>query len=482
MRSILMMSLILISASHLCSGCRVGPSHQLPSHNLPATYHAQLDKLSLSTSSHSRESIQRWWNQFNDPTLKDIVEHSVTANLDIQIAQSRILEARALLVSARTKLDPEANISATAQRSRISANSTMGQIAKSRLIPMEQNLFDTGFDMNWEIDIFGGKRHSIQAAKADLQGTLFVRQGVLISVLAEVGTTYFELRSLEQQIRLTATTITSQKQSLVLIRDRVKSGLDNELGALTAERELAGVKALLAPLEAARMRALNRLSVLSSLSLDALKSKLGSGGYSSEFELSKFEIPLGLPSEILRRRPDIQQAEADIMATCSRVGIATAELFPKFRLIAAGGLQSVEAADLATASSRYWALGPGMRWPILDFRRIRASIRQASARHEQAFLRYQKSVLIALEETENSILTLNQEAARHKALTEALAASQSSLKLVTSLYKAGLRSYGEVLLAERNVWAAQISLVQSQHMLTQNLIRLFKALGGGNEE
>lgn len=465
----------LVLASVALVGCRVGPAYRPPSAATPAAYAGPVP-LPSPTPPPPAASLAEWWRVFQDAELDALVREAADANLDVRIARARVREARALRGVTRSAQFPEVDAGAGYQRARRSENTEAGRRAIDAAGSIEGDFFDAALDMRWEIDVFGGRRRAVEAAQADLEATDEARRETLVTVLAEVGLNYLELRGAERQLAVARGNLHAQEQTLVLTRDRARAGLASDLDTARAEAQVAATEAQIPPLEEAKARARHRLGVLLGRTPTDLDGRLADG---TTVPSGVPGVPVGLPSDLLLRRPDLRRAERLLAAATARVGVATAELFPRFFLTGAAGLQSVEATDWIDGGSRFWSLGPTMRWPIFDAGRIRQQIRAENAREEQALLQYQSATLTALEEVENALVSFGQEQERRRALAASETATRRAAALAHERYRGGLVDFLDVLEAERSLLAVQDSLVRSERTLGQNLIRLYKALGGG---
>ncbi len=475
MNSQVLLSLGLFAA--VLSGCQVGPNyHQPTTSNLPASFdHA--DQLSASTHAVPIDPAT-WWTVFHDPQLDSLIRSAGASNLDLRIASARVLEAKALRGVARSAWMPNLDASGAASRSRGSENAQAGRQARALGGSLVGNQFESGFDMSWEVDVFGGVRRGVEAADAELGASEATRRDVMVSVLSEVGLTYLDLRGAQRQLAVARDNLRLQQDALALATDRLRSGLVSESDAARAALEVATTRSRIPPLEESCDRAIHRLGILLGRSPNSLRLELTA---SNPIPTTPPRIPVGLPSELIRRRPDIQVAERRLAAATARVGQATAEYFPKFYLTGAAGLQSIDSSDFFNAGSRFWTLGPSLRWPILNGGRIRQSIRIQNARQEQAALVYEQTVLRSLEEVENALVAFGHEQERHEALIESQSAAARSHQIALDRYRGGLTDFISVLDAERSLLASQDSVAQSDRLLGQHLVRLFKALGGGWE-
>jgi NodT family efflux transporter outer membrane factor (OMF) lipoprotein len=469
MISIGLPALVLMGA-----GCTVGPHYQPPASSMPRSYSTagKADAIVSDTS----VNLAEWWTVFNDSQLTALIQSAAVTNLDVRLATARVREARAQRGITESALGPQVGTGASYARTRTSGKSPTGEALSTFQRPLENNLFDASLDMTWELDLFGGNRRAVEAADAQLGAEVESRHDVLITVFAEIGLSYLDLRGAQRQLAVARQNLRLQEDTLSLAQDRLKSGLATELDASRARAEVAATRAQIPPLEEARQRALHRLAVLVDENPGELDALLGAP---ASIPMAPPRVPLGLPSELLRQRPDIRVAERQLAASTARIGVATADLFPKFHLTGTAGLQSIEAGDFASAGSRFWSIGPSIQWPIFTSGRIRQNIRVQDARQEQAAIVYEKTVLNSLEQAQNALVAFGQEQERHQALLDATAASQRSFALAEDRYRAGLVGFLDVLEAQRNVLQNQDALAQSDRLLSQDLIRLFKALGGG---
>jgi NodT family efflux transporter outer membrane factor (OMF) lipoprotein len=348
--------------------------------------------------------------------------------------------------------------------------------ASSPFGPREQNAFEAGFDASWEIDVFGGVKRDKQAALADVQAAEEGRREVLVTLLADVGRSYLELRGTQEQLRILEETVASEQDTLDIAKARFEAGLGTELDVARAEGLLRANEAERPVLERQARQAIYRLGVLLGKEPGALAKELETP---AEIPPVPPEVPLTLPSELLSRRPDLKRAERELAAATARVGVARADLFPRFSILGSFGRRSEDAGDLTKGASQFWNVTPAVRWPIFSGGRIRANIRVQDARQEQALLQYEKDILTALEEVENALSAHARDRARQDSLRAAVAANRRALDLATDRYTSGLESFLSVLDAERSVYAAEDQLVRSEKNTAVTLIAVYKALGGG---
>jgi NodT family efflux transporter outer membrane factor (OMF) lipoprotein len=432
----------------------------------------------------------QWWTTFNDPALDDLVGRAVKGNFDLRRAAARVREARALRDVSRADLFPTVNTSGSYTHSRSPVDS-FGPVTPSGGATgeggatgasfaggngVEGNFYQAGFDASWEIDLFGGIARGVQADEADLAAAAEDRRDVLVSLLAEVARNYLELRGFQRQIVIARENLDAQQQTLNLTRDRLRAGIATDLDVARAQAQVSTTAATIPTLEAGARRAIHRLGVLAGQNPMALVADLAPV---KPIPSAPPEIPVGVPSELLRRRADVRRAERELAASSARIGVATAELFPRFSLTGSLGLQSSRSSELLNYGSRFWSIGPSISWPVFDAGRIRASIRAENARQEQAAASYEQAVLTALQEVEDALVSYVKEESRRRTLAEAAAANRRAVDLAIQLYDAGRADFLSVLQAQRDLFATQDALVQSDRLVTTNLVALYKALGGG---
>ncbi len=452
----------------MATGCAVGPNYTPPVATAPESW-VQRDSTLVSSAS---PVVRDWWSTFNDPVLNALVERAIQENHDLRIAAARVREARAQRGVAASELGPKVDATGAGSRSRASEN--FGQ----QFGDPETNDFQAGFDMTWELDFWGRVRRGVEAADAEIGAAIADRDAVLVTLLGEVGRNYAELRGFQQRRLVTLKNIQSQQAALDLTKKRFDAGLTTELDVQQAATQLATTRSALPTLEAGARRAIFRLSLLVGREPAALMPELAADG---AIPVIGGPLALGMPSDLLRRRPDIAAAERRLAATTARIGVATADLFPRFDLAGALGLRSDRVGDWFESDSRYWSIGPGFRWPILDWGRIRSNIRVQDARAERALMEWEQSVLRALEETESALTDYTNEAERARALQEAVDASRRAVALAEQQYQSGLRDFLNVLTTQRAQFDAEDQLVASQQRVATNLVAVYKALGGGWE-
>jgi multidrug efflux system outer membrane protein len=454
----------------LLVGCTVGPSYRRPEVPVPPTWR-QADQAGVSAGI---APVADWWRTFQDPVLDRLIERAVAANLDLKIATARVREARALRGISAADRVPTVTASGTAARVRESENVP----TRPPGVDVENGFYQVGLDASWELDFWGRVRRSVEAADATVEAAEDARRDVLVILLAEVARNLVEVRGAQRRWLIARQNIQTQQESVELTRVRFEAGLGTEVDVAQARTLLATTEAQVPGLEAARDAAIHRLGVLLGQAPGTLLDELR---LVDRIPAGPPSVPLGLPSELLRRRADVRRAERELAAATARIGVAAADLFPRFSLTGTLGLAATDAADLFTGASRFWSLGPQVVWPIFAGGRIRANIRVQEARQEAALAGYEQAVLAALEDTETALVRYGQEQARREALARAVDASQVAVRLSQELYTRGLQDFLAVLDSQRALYSTEDQLVQSEQAAAAYLITLYKALGGGWE-
>ena len=459
---------------------KVGPDYQPPTAAVPATYRQQPDAHGTTGDA----AIGRWWATLNDPELSALIDRAVAANLDVKVASSRLLEARAARRITRADLLPTVESTNSVQRVRGGLTAGLFNVNKSPsggsslLTPFESNVFQFGFDASWELDLFGGRRRALEAATADVAAVAEARRDTVVSLLAEVARNYTELRGYQRRLDITRQNIQLQQDSLDLTKVRADAGLGTQFDVERQTAQLESTRSLVPSLETAEIQTIHRLGVLLGEPPERLLDELLQA---KPLPVAPPSVPVGLPSDLLKRRPDIRQAEVQIAAETARVGVARADLFPKLRLTGAAGRQGTEPAGLTLGAGNFFALGPALTLPIFTGGRIRGNIEAQKQRLEEAATQYQSVVLRSLEETENALVAYGHEKNRRENLMASVEASRQATTLANEIYTRGLSDFLSVLDAQRQQLATEDDLAQSDTTVVTDLIALYKALGGGWE-
>jgi NodT family efflux transporter outer membrane factor (OMF) lipoprotein len=453
--------------------CTVGPDYKRPAGEPDGLYlgAATPDGVSASgifstpTSSGPVSPGARWWGIFNDERLTRLVEHAAFGNLMLDQARARVRQARASVIVAESGLYPTLDVGAGVTRSRSSAGFT-------------GSTFRAGFDAAWEIDVFGGVRRQVEAAEADLEATAEDQRAAWVSVAAEVAGTYVQLRGAQSRLAFARKNLEAQRRTAGLTRERFEAGYVGGLDVANAEQQVQTTLSRIPPLETLVRQNALALGVLLGVDPRAVVEELSAEGPIPE---PPGEVPVGVPSELLRRRPDIRAAERRLAARTARVGVAVSDLFPRFSLTGSLGTGGPDAADLGTLARRAWSVGPSVSWNVYDAGRTRAQIEGARAAADEALAAYRQTVLVSLQDVESALIAFTKEQARRASLTGAVAANRDAVTYARELYVAGRTDFLNVLNAERQLLESEDQLAASTTNVSASLVQLYKALGGGWE-
>jgi len=491
--------LMILPAIASLAGCMVGPNYRAPEITAPPQF-AAATQPSTTRPADTQPStapepavvdLERWWETFRDPMLNSLIDQAVTANLDVRLAEARVREARAQLEFNRAGLFPTLDSSASYTRSRSSKSafpvaptrtgsggtgSTGGNSSPFSFNVGETNLYQAGFDAGWEIDVFGGTRRAIEAAQDTLEAQIDARRNAMVTLLAEVGRNYVTLRGLQNELAVIRDNVTAQRDTLELTRSKFVAGIATDLDVARAEAQVTTTESEIPTLQTEIQQAIHRLGVLLDRNPAALEEELSPA---ASLPVGPPAIPPGLPSELLRRRPDVRQAERQLAASTANIGVAKADLFPKFSLTSTLGLESLQLKTFANSPSAFWSIGPSVTWRIFDFGQIWANVHVQEARQEEARIQYRQAVLQALSDVEDALVAYNQEQARRQSLRQAVDANRRAVDLAKQLNTAGVVDFLNVLTAQLSLYQSQDQLAQSEQTVSTNLVALYKALGGG---
>ncbi|MBI4773782.1 MAG: efflux transporter outer membrane subunit [Deltaproteobacteria bacterium] len=454
------------------TGCTVGPDFRSPEPLVPAAWAGVLAGTRPLTPAET--DLARWWSVFDDPILTSLVERAVVSNLDLKQAESGVRQARASRGIAASGLGPSIDAGGSFQRSR--SPGFAGREGVIRGDASTTNLYQTGFDAGWELDIFGGLRRSVEAAEADLLAAVETRRDVLVTLTAEVARNYVELRAFQQRIDIARRNLRAQQDSARLTRLRFEAGFASGLDVANADAQVATTASQIPLLEASAQQSIYILGVLLGHEPAALLQELSPA---EDIPAAPPLAPVGIPSDLLRRRPDIRRAEAEIHGATARIGVATADLFPKFSLTGSMGFQSSTSSSLFDWISHFWSFGPSATWRIFDTGKTLSNIELQKALEEQSVIAYRQTVLTALQEVENALVVSTKEQEHREALKDSVVANRKAVELARQLYVEGQTDFLSVLEAQRSLFATEDALTQSNGTLATNLIALYKALGGG---
>jgi NodT family efflux transporter outer membrane factor (OMF) lipoprotein len=469
---------IVVGVVVSAAGCAAGPNYRTPKPDAPPHFVAN-----TSGQNAAAVDLAEWWKSLNDAELDSLVERAVKSNLDLEIALTRLQQARTYESVVVGYALPEVDASAAAARG------TGSDLTRGRAdTPLRSADTGTGlqhintiagFDAVWELDIFGKYRRAFEAARADTQAELAARNGVLTSVVANVVRAYIDLRGFQIQLGVLRQASDVLRESLRIVNIRYQRGITNELDVALATRELDTMQAQIAPLEAQVSAAQYTLAVL-----------LGEYPESVVQELAKPTlIPSmpgaaapGVPLDLLKRRPDIQQAERELAAATARIGVATANLFPQVSLVASIGSQSQGWGTTPDVGKHIWSFGPGAVWPLLDFGALDAQVGIADLQAHLQLVNYRRTIISAVQEVDTALDAYAAQQDRLKNLGDAMVAGQRAVDLATERYNRGLTDFLNVVDAERQFDDLQLQFAVAQVAQGEQFVQLYKSLGGGWQE
>jgi len=466
------------------SACTLGPDYQPQQPNLPERWRDGQPEAPGVSRAVEAPFRTDWWNAFGDAQLSALEARVVDANLDVRAATIRLAESRAQRRIAGAAEFPRLDGQAFYQRLKPSANGLIGQLEQSGKqgppagnIP-SSDLWQYGFDALWELDLWGKVRRSIESADAEVDASAEARRDALLSVLAEVARDYLQLRGLQTQLAISRDNLETAEDIRSLTRKRADQGLSSQVDVANAAAQAATIAADIPRLEQQETQAINRLSFLLAQPPGSLAEELGE---SQPVPPPPSTVPVGLPSELAHRRPDIRRAEAELHAATAQIGVAEANFYPSITLSGSFALQSTRFADLANWASRNEMAGPFISVPIFEGGRLTGTLHLTEARQQEAALAYQRTVLSAWEEVADALVGYRTEQQRREKIIQAVAENHRALGLAREAYNQGTATFLQVLTAQQQLLATQQQEADSATTVSTNLVALCKALGGGWE-
>jgi len=472
------------------AGCVVGPNFTAPTPDTPTAWSASVSPVTADQASRvtaQAAAAGAWWDAFNDPELTSLVKRAAAANLDAKQAVLRIAEARAQRDAAASAGWPSLGVNASDQVNRLSESTPTGALFSKVgqfpglggvSIPNPYEQYQLGFDASWEIDLFGRVRRSVEAAKADAEASVEDSRAVLITTLGEVARTYIDLRGAQAKRRIVADNIATERDLLDLAGQRRQAGLSSHIDVVRAAAEASAAEAQLPSLDQQITVDINALSKLLALEPGALRAELQAA---TPVPPPPPLVPIGLPADLARRRPDIREAEARLHAATARMGVAVGDLYPKLTLSAGGGYQSQSVSTLTNWASRFLNAGPNVDLPIFEGGRLRANVRLQDAQAKEAALAYRAAVLSALHEVDNALAAYGSDQVRLQSLSATVARNREAVELARQRYASGVGAFIDVLDAERSRQQNALLLADGTAAISTDLVVLYKALGGGWE-
>lgn len=495
-------------------GCAVGPDYHAPQANVPDRFDAGPALLPTTIVPHPVTAdaattqpttpttkpaeaatraatrvtskpveLAHWWTSLDDAQLDALAGEAIKANFDIGIAVARLQQARTILSSTPGDALPSLDFTAGYGRG-TGSNNTKGRVGAPLNAGTDTGRVDDritfvgGFDAAWELDLFGHTARAFEAAGADVQAADEARKQVLVSVLAETARSYVDVRSLQLRLKIAEANVAALRRTLDLVRVRLNRGLGNELDVVLAERQLSAALARVAPLQAGVRQAERRVAVLVGRDPASLYAELDKP---AGVPALPTDLDVGVPLDVLRRRPDVNRVERQLAASTARIGVATSNLFPRVALTAGLGAQGQGLGVSPPMTDLLWSAGPALRWPLLDFGQVDALIQYQEFRTKELSLAYRRTVLDAVREVEDAMGGYAAERNRLSQLGVAVASSERAVTLATNRYDLGVADFLNVLDAQRQLYELQDQLAVSQQTVTVQLVALYKSLGGGWE-
>jgi outer membrane protein, multidrug efflux system len=454
----------LILAASL-SGCTVGPNYKRPSVDTPATYRAAPPKQAATDTSLALGDA-KWWTVFQDEQLQNLIRIALQQNFDLRIAATRVLQAQAQL--GITRADQFPTLSGGA------ALGTTRQAATTLFEGFEETTGQISLSASWELDFWGKYRRATEAARANLLASEWGRRAVVNTVISNVATAYFELRALDLQLEISKQTLTSRQDSLKLEQALEQNGSTSLVDVRQSEQLVYTAAETIPNVERQIEQDENLINILIGRNPGPVER-----GRKLTDEPHPPSIPPGLPSALLERRPDIQQAEQQLVAANAEIGVAKAAFYPDISLTGTSGFQSLALAKLFTGPSSFWSVGPTLTVPIFTAGKIRSNVKLTEAQQQQALLTYQQTIQQAFRDVSDSLIAYQKNREFREQQELLTASAEDSAKLAQIRYEAGVASYLEVLTNDTNYFAAQLNLAQAQQNELTALVQVYNALGGG---
>jgi multidrug efflux system outer membrane protein len=447
----------------LLVGCAIGPDYKRPDVSQPPAW-------MVDTQAAQDLANTAWWQQFNDPVLNELIATALRENRDLRTATARIEEFYGRYGATRAELFPQIGYGGSVGRTEVSEK---GVLAGTPGAGSPHTVYQANFSASWEIDVWGKLRRATEAARADLAAAEDVRSGVILSLVTSVATAYIDLRSLDQQLEITKQTVKLREESVRLFEIRFKGGNISEMELSQVKSEYYVALGTIPDLEKRIRQQENLINLL----LGRNPGPVDRGKAFTEISLPA--VPAGLPSDILARRPDIRQAEQQLIAANARIGVAKAQYFPSISLTGLFGTASMDLSDLFHGGSRTWNFTGTVTGPIFDFGRIKGNVKAATALQQQSLSLYERAIQNAFREFEDALIDQDRTRLQLDAQKKQVEALAVYARLARLRYENGYTSYIEVLDAERSLFNGQLTYTQTQDVLLRSLVNLYKAMGGG---
>ncbi len=493
-------TLALLLAATSLAGCTVGPDFEHPSAFSPLSWFSGRQASPAVESLPVQDPVDpAWWDSFRDPELSALVKRAATDNLNVRAAAARLAQSRAQRGISAADAYPQFNGNASYTREKPSdkgatslftsgagggspatqsngLGSTRGAVQTPKIPAFD--LFQSGFDASWELDLWGRVRRQVESADAAVEASEEARHGMVLSTVAEVARDYLQLRGIQANLRITRRNLATARETVDLTRSRAASGLGTDLDISQAVAQAELTESQIPQLEQQEAQTINAIGLLLALPPRSLSEELVT---EKPIPAVPPTVPVGLPSELARRRPDIRQAEAALHSAVADIGVAQAAFYPTVTLSGSAALQATQFHNLGSWSALTYGFGPSLTLPIFEGGRIRRTVELRQGQQQEAGISYQKTVLQALGEVDDSLTAYDREQVRHRHLAIQVRESDQALALSRSMYRQGLADFLTVLTAERTALQAEQQLSDSTTTIATNLVALYKALGGGWE-
>jgi NodT family efflux transporter outer membrane factor (OMF) lipoprotein len=453
----------------IISGCMAGPDYHPPKTQTPPAWSGLSNVTAAAATRLTTNAVDmtQWWTRFQDPKLTQLVQSALATNLDVQLAGALLREARAVRGKDAGGLWPSATVSGAITRS-----GTVNGVGSGEAIN------SLGAGALWNLDLFGVTRRQVESDDAGIQAARDNLYGAQVTLVSEVALDYIQVRSAQEQIAIAQTNLQSEVHTAEVTREKGAAGFVSGLDEANADAEVATTAATIPPLETSIQQNIFALSILLNRPPADLLEDLSKPG---AIPLAPPEVPVGLPSDLLRRRPDIRAAEASLHEAAALIGVAVADFYPQFSLTGTLTYQSTSTRDMFAGPNGIWSAGPQVSWPIFSGGSMISNVRLQKASTDAAYITYQKTVLAALSDVESYLVAFTKEWDHRKALSDAVVFNRRALKLSQQLYQAGTAEFLTVLDAERSLLASETALAQSRQAISSDLVNVYRALGGGWE-
>ncbi|PLZ02691.1 hypothetical protein CY652_09135 [Burkholderia sp. WAC0059] len=462
------------SVGLLLTGCTVGPQFERPTPSAPSVWHVTPGD---GTSEVTHDDIDpTWWASFNDPVLDSLVQRLVRQNLDLASASERVIEAQAARQVTGSAGMPQVDASVAEAHDRVSSTGAATLVSRPPGSPLEYDDWSDGLSASWELDLFGRVRRSVEAADAGTDEAVEARRGVALEALAELAADYMTLRGAQAREAIATRSLDTATHALALVENQYANGVGSTLDVSRAKARRDSIAALLPELHTAEQQAIDAIGLLLAEPPRALEGELAPA---RALPLLPPRVPAGLPSDLLRRRPDIREAEARLHRATAETGVAVASFYPDISLTGSMGTESLQAGNLFSLASRTFSVGPSIEIPIFEGGRLRGMLKLRRAQQREAAIEYQKTVLQAWRDVDNAMTAYGNAQQRRDALAEAVSHERDALTAATQRYEQGSSSFLDVDIAQGALLAGEDSLAQTDMALRENLVALYKALGGG---